>query len=130
MIDPCFARNPSGSSAAIRRLGCSLDVVRWSRTHGRLTTSASSPSRMAKNGAWLRLAALDSSVVPTWPQLLVEIDGELRVAMSINDGAVIADPFYPTLELIGLLRAHAAASARPGRGRRRAGALRFSLQHG
>src|SRR5438034_525388 len=61
------------------------------------------PAYADDESALARLAALDSSVVPTWPQLLVEIDGELRVAMSINDGAVIADPFYPTLELIGLL---------------------------
>jgi hypothetical protein len=57
--------------------------------------------------ALARLAALDSSRVPTAPVLLAEVDGELRAALSLQDSAVVADPFYPTLDLIVLLRTHA-----------------------
>jgi hypothetical protein len=62
--------------------------------------------------ALARLAALDSAAgVPATPALLVEVDGELRAALSLADGTVIADPFFPTQHLVTLLRAHAAAVA-------------------
>jgi hypothetical protein len=52
-----------------------------------------------------RLAALDSAPgVPPAPLLLAEVDGELRVALSLHDGSVIADPFHRTLHLQELLR--------------------------
>src|SRR2546421_807098 len=54
-----------------------------------------------------RLATLDSSPVPTRPVLLAEIAGELRAAASLADGAMIADPFYPSSAVIELLRARA-----------------------
>jgi hypothetical protein len=66
-----------------------------------------------------RLAALDSAdAAPAAPLLLAEVDGELRAALSLHDGTVIAEPFHPSLGLIELLRTHAAAT-RPGRGGRR-----------
>jgi hypothetical protein len=66
-----------------------------------------------------RLAVLDSAAVPAEPLLLAEADGELRVAMSLADGAVIADPFAPTAQLVALVRKHAATvdAALPGRRR-------------
>ena len=42
-----------------------------------------------------RLAALDSPC-SAGPFLLAEIGGELRAALSLNDGAILANPFYPT----------------------------------
>src|ERR1022692_3706534 len=61
--------------------------------------------------ALARLAALDSTEkVPSAPLLLAEIDGELRVALSLRDGSSIADPFVPTAEVLGLLRVHAASA--------------------
>ena len=55
-----------------------------------------------------RLAALDSSEgLPSRPLLLAEVDGELRVALSLTDGTAIADPFFPTAAIIALLRGHA-----------------------
>jgi hypothetical protein len=53
----------------------------------------------------VRLAALDSAAVPPAPLVVVEVDGELRVAMSLLDGTTIADPFSPTAEVVALLRA-------------------------
>jgi hypothetical protein len=61
----------------------------------------------------LRLAGLDSArTVPPFPLLVAEVGGELRAAVSVRDGSVIADPFYPTLHLIEMLRSHAADSMR------------------
>jgi len=53
-----------------------------------------------------RLAALDSVSVPPGPLILAEVDGELRVALSVTDLTVIADPFHRTAELVALLRDH------------------------
>jgi hypothetical protein len=79
--------------------------------------------------ALARLAALDSARVPEAPLLLAEVDGELRAALSLPGGASIADPFFPTLELVSLLRAHAQAAAAKPRARRRR-ALQLSLARG
>jgi hypothetical protein len=62
---------------------------------------------LADQGALARLAELDSTTPPSQPVLLVEVDGQLRAALALANGAVIADPFYPTAELIELLRARA-----------------------
>lgn len=56
----------------------------------------------------LRVAALDTAKVPAAPLLVAEVDGQVRVAMSIHEGGSIADPFFPTGELRELLAAHAA----------------------
>jgi hypothetical protein len=59
-----------------------------------------------------RLAMLDSAdVAPPRPLLLAEVDGELRVALSLRDGSAIADPFEPTSAILALLRSHARRSA-------------------
>lgn len=54
-----------------------------------------------------RLAQLDSSTRPAGRVLVAEVDGELRAAISLDDGAVIANPFEPTATLVELLRARA-----------------------
>ena len=54
-----------------------------------------------------RLAELDSSMAPAQPVLLAEVDGQLRAALALTDGTVVADPFHPTSDLIDLLRARA-----------------------
>ena len=55
-----------------------------------------------------RLAALDSRHVPSGELLVAESDGELRAALSVEDGAYIADPFQRTAGLIALLDMRAA----------------------
>ncbi len=55
----------------------------------------------------LRIAALDSARVPVAPLLVAEVDGQVRVVLSIDDGTTIADPFHPTRDLVELLRTHA-----------------------
>jgi hypothetical protein len=65
-----------------------------------------------------RLAGLDSRpAVPPEPLLLGEIDGHPYAALSLTDESVIADPFYPTADLVSLLRTHAHAIGTGGHGR-------------
>ncbi|MCW2986630.1 MAG: hypothetical protein JWR63_4200, partial [Conexibacter sp.] len=61
--------------------------------------------------ALARLAALDSSRLPTGPLLLAEIDGEPWAAVALRNGRAIADPFRPTAALVDLLRRRAAQLA-------------------
>ena len=65
----------------------------------------------------LRLAALDCARVPEPPLLVAEVGGQVRVALSLEDGRAIADPFHPASDLLELLRAHASALARQARPR-------------
>jgi hypothetical protein len=75
-----------------------------------------------------RLASLDSAgAVPPRPLLVAEVDGEIRVALSVHDGSAIADPFFPTAAILGMLRGHVRANKwrrrvprRPRSGRRAA----------
>jgi hypothetical protein len=82
--------------------------------------------------ALTRLATLDSSVPPPQPVLVAEVAGQLRAAVSLSDGSVVADPFFPSAPVVDLLRAraaqlrHAAREDRHGRRRlRSAGRLRL-----
>lgn len=80
--------------------------------------------------ALVRLAALDSAVIPAEPLLVAEMDGEMSAALSLSDGTSIADPFRPTADVVALLRAHAAAATQTPRRRRRALQPRLSLARG
>lgn len=60
-------------------------------------------SSASDSNALERLAELDSGPRMTLDALVAEVDGELRAALRIRDGAVIADPFYPTGYLVELL---------------------------
>lgn len=78
------------------------------------------------------LAGLDSQRKPPGPFLIAEVEGRPWAALSLSDGAVIADPFRRTAGLVELLQAHAAAApagARGARGlsRRRRPRLAFGL---
>lgn len=70
-----------------------------------------------------RLAALDSAPVPALPALLLEQGTEPRAAVSLLDGAVVADPFHRTIELVALLELRAAQLS-PARGAARGGGAR------
>jgi hypothetical protein len=58
------------------------------------------------------LAALDSQRPPGGPALLAFVENELRAALPLDGRPVIADPFKPTEQLIGLLKLRAAQSTR------------------
>jgi hypothetical protein len=50
------------------------------------------------------LAELDEAPLPRTPLLLGFVGAELWAALSPETGAILADPFRPTVELIELLR--------------------------
>jgi hypothetical protein len=50
-----------------------------------------------------RLAMLDGARLPDGDLLVAEAAGELRAALRISDRAYVADPFFPSRELVGLL---------------------------
>ena len=54
-----------------------------------------------------RLAQLDGRQVPRGAALLAEVDEQVLVVRSLEDGATVADPFHPTAELVRLLAARA-----------------------
>ena len=61
------------------------------------------------------LAVLDSSRPVAEPALVAEVGGEIRAALSLRDGTVVADPFSPTEHLRELLRVQAEQLAEPRR---------------
>ena len=86
------------------------------------------PAYADDSSALVRLATLDSAPLPAGPLLLAEVDGELRAALATNDGTVVADPFFPTVDLIAVLRKHAAVSHAIPRRRRAWFGLRTTLR--
>jgi hypothetical protein len=53
------------------------------------------------------LAMLDSAPRLRGPVLIAESEGLVLAAISLEDGRVVADPFFPTADLVALLRARA-----------------------
>ena len=53
------------------------------------------------------LAMLDSTKPLGGPVLVAESGGLVLAAISLQDGRVAADPFFPTADLVELLRARA-----------------------
>jgi hypothetical protein len=110
VIDP-YMRSKLAQAHAdeLRRDG---ERARGSKLEPRLSAAAGSPGeasivirpdRPEDRRALARLAGLDSASVPRSPLLLAEAGGELRAAMSLADGAAIADPFHRTASLVSLL---------------------------
>jgi hypothetical protein len=98
----------------------------------KLTTSTITirPAYAEDESSLARLAALDSAErVPVRPLLLAEVDGELRLALSLRDGSAIADPFFPTVDLIALVQKHAAGITGRVAPRRRPRTYRLGVQH-
>jgi len=59
-----------------------------------------------------RLAQLDGARLPDGDVLVAEADGEIRAALRISDSAYVADPFFPSRELVGMLDTRARAIRR------------------
>ncbi len=57
----------------------------------------------ADESALERVAALDSKRLPNGPLLVAAVDGQIRAAVSTSGDAAIADPFFPSLDLVRLL---------------------------
>jgi hypothetical protein len=73
----------------------------------------------SNDGIALKLLAMLDSVRPLrGPILVAESDGLVLAAISLANGRVAADPFFPTADLVALLRARAerlAAEVQPRR---------------
>ena len=54
-----------------------------------------------------RLAALDDRRAPHGPALLAYVGTELRAALGLFDGQVVADPFHRTDDIVEMLRIEA-----------------------
>src|SRR3954453_965667 len=54
-----------------------------------------------------RVAALDSKRLPAGPLLVATVDGRIHAALATLDRSVVADPFVPTADLVGLLHTRA-----------------------
>jgi hypothetical protein len=65
------------------------------------------------------LAMLDSIGPLTGPVLVAESEGLVLAAIALEDGRVAADPFFPTADLVALLRARAERLNAPRVPRRR-----------
>ena len=74
-----------------------------------------------------RLAAIDSAYPPTGEVLLAEMGDELWAAVSVDTGAVVADPFRPSGDLVDLLRFR--AQRMNGEDRSHRGAFSRRLPH-
>jgi hypothetical protein len=82
------------------------------------------PARPVDSTDLRRLAALDSARPLTGEALIAVSGGEIAAAMSLDTGAVIADPFKPTAHLVELLR----TAARPAPRQRPRAARRAALR--
>ena len=80
------------------------------------------PARSVDTDALRVLAALDSAAPLSGDVLLAVSGGDIAAAISVDSGAVIADPFQPTANLVDLLR----TAAHPAEPRPRA--PRFALR--
>jgi len=59
-----------------------------------------------------RLAQLDGARLPDGDLLVAEADGEIRAALRVSDSAYVADPFFPSRTLVGMLDTRAKAIRR------------------
>ena len=94
------------------------------------TTDSSITIRLAAEDDTLalrRLAQLDGSRLPDGELLLAEVEGEIRAALRVTDSAYVADPFYPSAELVGMLDTRAKRIRRQEISRGERIRMRFSL---
>src|SRR5579862_49743 len=57
--------------------------------------------------ALIRVADLDCASTPRMPLLVGERGARVVAVLSLRDGAVVADPFVPTADIVALLRLRA-----------------------
>jgi hypothetical protein len=63
------------------------------------------PATSADTADLERLAALDSASPLEGDVVLAFAGGDVRAALSVDTGRVVADPFWPSADLVELLRA-------------------------
>jgi hypothetical protein len=93
-----------------------LEFIHDAQDHVPMTSTASLTIRhaiAADEADLTRVAALDSSRVPSGELLVAELDGRVVAALSIDTGAAIADPFEHTAAIVESMRAQARESRAP-----------------
>jgi hypothetical protein len=78
----------------------------------------------ADDAAITRVSSLDSARPPVGPTLVAELNDEIVAAVSLRDGAVVADPFRPTTAIVEMLRLRRRQLTRPQGAARRGLAVR------
>jgi hypothetical protein len=73
----------------------------------------------------MRLAALDDRAVPAGDALLAFVGDELRAALSLCGGRIVADPFHLTQDIVDLLVLRAAQELEAGTEQREGRAARL-----
>ena len=73
-------------------------------------------ARAEDMGDIARVAGRDTGELPAGPLLIAQVSDDVRAAVSLSDGTIIADPFHRTAELVEMLkiRARAVNRARTG----------------
>lgn len=82
-------------------------------TRSRATSVSLRPAHPGDREQLIRVAQRDAAPLPAEPLVVADLDGEIRAAISLADGTVIADPFHPTAAIVAMLREHAEALAAP-----------------
>ena len=73
------------------------------------------------------LARLDDKRMPAGPFLVAEAGGEIVAARSLETGAVIADPFRLTSDIVAMLRLRAAQVSELDERRSRRGSFQYAV---
>ena len=88
-------------------------------------------ARAEDMGELARVASRDTHELPEGTLLVAKVGSDVRAAISLSDGTVIADPFHRTAELVEMLKIRAVAVSRVRGGeiapRRRSRHLPLSL---
>src|SRR4051812_20897009 len=115
--------------------------MRGTRHHGAQANRPKEPAMIATHDSTIlirrasdddapalrRLAQLDGARLPDGDLLVAEADGEIRAALRVSDSAYVADPFFPSRTLVGMLDARAKAIRRATTSRGQRTRTRLSL---
>lgn len=66
-------------------------------------------ARSEDMGEIARVAGRDTHELPAQPLLVAKVGEDVRAAISLSDGAFVADPFHRTSELVQMLKIRAGA---------------------
>ena len=66
-------------------------------------------ARAEDMGELARVAARDTHDLPDGRLLVAKVGSDVRAAISLDDGTIIADPFHRTVELVAMLKIRASA---------------------
>ncbi len=73
-------------------------------------------ARAEDMGDVARVAGRDTEELPAGPLLVAKVSDDVRAAISLSDGTIIADPFHRTTELVEMLKIRAGSVSRARNG--------------